>query len=82
MEQAVIMGLPPPEIDRIVSWRNFGLAHSIRDIYLKVGTASLLRKLLEAAIDTVSRSFFLIGDLCRSNQSTQATITVCSIFSR
>ncbi|PIL25894.1 hypothetical protein GSI_11647 [Ganoderma sinense ZZ0214-1] len=36
MEQAVIMGLPPPEIDNIVSWRNFGLAHSIRDIYLRL----------------------------------------------
>ena len=36
MEQAVIMGLPPPEIDNIVSWRNYGLAHSIRDIYLRV----------------------------------------------
>ncbi|KAI1790577.1 hypothetical protein LXA43DRAFT_890846 [Ganoderma leucocontextum] len=36
MEQAVIMGLPPSEIDSIVSWRNFGLAHSIRDIYLKL----------------------------------------------
>ncbi|KAI0742707.1 hypothetical protein C8Q80DRAFT_1221158 [Daedaleopsis nitida] len=35
-EQTVVMGLPPPEIDRVVSWRNYGLAHSIRDIYLKV----------------------------------------------
>ena len=35
-QQTVIMGLPPPEVDNIVSWRNFGLAHSIRDLYLKV----------------------------------------------
>ena len=35
-EQTIIMGLPPPEVDSIVSWRNFGLAHSIRDVYLKV----------------------------------------------
>ncbi|KAI0717740.1 hypothetical protein C8T65DRAFT_571587 [Cerioporus squamosus] len=35
-EQTVIMGLPPPEIDNVVSWRNYGLAHSIRDIYLKI----------------------------------------------
>ncbi|RDX41179.1 hypothetical protein OH76DRAFT_1489711 [Lentinus brumalis] len=35
-EQTLIMGLPPPEIDNGVSWRNYGLAHSIRDIYLKI----------------------------------------------
>ncbi len=44
MEQAVIMGLPPPEIDNIVSWRNFGVAHSIRNIYLKVRMAILHRE--------------------------------------
>lgn len=37
-EQSVIMGLPPPEVDNWVSFRNYGLAHSIRDIYLKVST--------------------------------------------
>ncbi|TBU45668.1 hypothetical protein BD309DRAFT_955656 [Dichomitus squalens] len=36
MEQSVIMGLPPPEIDGVVSWRNYGVAHSIRNIYLKL----------------------------------------------
>ncbi|RPD77045.1 hypothetical protein L226DRAFT_483343 [Lentinus tigrinus ALCF2SS1-7] len=35
-ERTVIMGLPPPEIDNRVSWRNYGLASSIRDIYLKI----------------------------------------------
>lgn len=32
------MGLPPPEVDNIVSWRNFGLAHSIRSVYLNVSS--------------------------------------------
>ncbi|KAH9893932.1 hypothetical protein C8Q73DRAFT_774184 [Cubamyces lactineus] len=35
-EQTVVMGLPPPEVDNIQSWRNYGLAHSIRGIYLKL----------------------------------------------
>ncbi|OCH91320.1 hypothetical protein OBBRIDRAFT_887032 [Obba rivulosa] len=35
-EQTLIMGLPPPEVDNWVSYRNFGLAHSIRSIYLKI----------------------------------------------
>ncbi|EIW56653.1 uncharacterized protein TRAVEDRAFT_49473 [Trametes versicolor FP-101664 SS1] len=35
-EQTVVMGLPPPEVDNIVSWRNFGLAHSIRSVYLNI----------------------------------------------
>ncbi|KAI0744733.1 hypothetical protein C8Q76DRAFT_10245 [Earliella scabrosa] len=35
-EQTVIMGLPPPEIDSVVSWRNYGLAHTVRDVYLKI----------------------------------------------
>ncbi|KAI0326798.1 hypothetical protein GY45DRAFT_1328458 [Cubamyces sp. BRFM 1775] len=35
-EQTVVMGLPPPEVDSIQSWRNYGLAHSIRGIYLKL----------------------------------------------
>ncbi|KAH9856382.1 hypothetical protein C2E23DRAFT_882451 [Lenzites betulinus] len=35
-EQTVVMGLPPSEVDNIQSWRNFGLAHSIRSIYLEI----------------------------------------------
>ncbi|THH31372.1 hypothetical protein EUX98_g2807 [Antrodiella citrinella] len=35
-EGKVIMGLPPPNIANWVSWRNFGLAHSIRDIYMRI----------------------------------------------
>ncbi|CAL1697986.1 unnamed protein product [Somion occarium] len=35
-ENTLVMGLPPPEIDRWVSWRNYGLPHSIRQIYLKI----------------------------------------------
>ncbi|KAI8972561.1 hypothetical protein BD414DRAFT_425575 [Trametes punicea] len=35
-ERTVVMGLPPPEIDNISSWRNYGVAHSIRNIYLTV----------------------------------------------
>lgn len=35
-ENTLVMGLPPPEIDNITSWRNFGLAHSIRDVYLNL----------------------------------------------
>ncbi|KAI0656301.1 hypothetical protein C8Q70DRAFT_1013688 [Cubamyces menziesii] len=35
-EHTVVMGLPPPEVDNIQSWRNYGLAHSIRSIYLKL----------------------------------------------
>ncbi|KAI0632872.1 hypothetical protein C8Q77DRAFT_1263022 [Trametes polyzona] len=35
-EQTVVMGLPPPEIDRMHSFRNFGLAESIRGIYLRL----------------------------------------------
>lgn len=35
-EQTLIMGLPPPEVNAWQSWRNYGLAHSIRGIYLKL----------------------------------------------
>ncbi|OSD03676.1 hypothetical protein PYCCODRAFT_1444280 [Trametes coccinea BRFM310] len=35
-ENTVVMGLPPPEIDRVHSWRNYGLAYSIRSIFLKI----------------------------------------------
>ncbi|KAI0651288.1 hypothetical protein C8Q79DRAFT_1004593 [Trametes meyenii] len=35
-EKTVVMGLPPPEVDSIQSFRNYGLAWSIRDIYLKI----------------------------------------------
>ena len=35
-EQTLVMGLPPPEIDNIVSGRNYGLAHSIRGVYIQV----------------------------------------------
>ncbi|TCD62244.1 hypothetical protein EIP91_007140 [Steccherinum ochraceum] len=35
-EGKVIMGLPPPEIANWVSWRNYGLAHSIREIYMRI----------------------------------------------
>ncbi|KAI0668853.1 hypothetical protein C8Q78DRAFT_212859 [Trametes maxima] len=35
-EKTVVMGLPPPEVDNIQSYRNYGLAWSIRDIYLKI----------------------------------------------
>ncbi|KAH9922319.1 uncharacterized protein BXZ73DRAFT_51396 [Epithele typhae] len=36
MDETVVMGLPPPEVDQIVSWRNFGVAYSVRDVYLKI----------------------------------------------
>ncbi|KAI0944487.1 hypothetical protein AcW1_002181 [Taiwanofungus camphoratus] len=32
----LVMGLPPPEVDALQSYRNFGLAHSIREIYIKL----------------------------------------------
>ncbi|KAI9057558.1 hypothetical protein FKP32DRAFT_1615265 [Trametes sanguinea] len=35
-ENTVVMGLPPPDIDRVHSWRNYGLAYSIRSIFLKI----------------------------------------------
>ncbi|CDO70391.1 hypothetical protein BN946_scf184999.g31 [Trametes cinnabarina] len=35
-EHTVVIGLPPPEIDHVESWRNYGLAHSIRSIYLRI----------------------------------------------
>ncbi|KAI0776820.1 hypothetical protein BD413DRAFT_610404 [Trametes elegans] len=35
-EETVVMGLPGSEIDNIESWRNFGLAWSIRNIYLRL----------------------------------------------
>ena len=38
------MGLPPPEVDDVQSWRNWGLAHSIRDIYLKVSKTHVVSR--------------------------------------
>ena len=35
-QDTIIMGLPPPEVDNIISWRNYGLAHSIRETFLQV----------------------------------------------
>ncbi|KAI0370861.1 hypothetical protein BV20DRAFT_943216 [Pilatotrama ljubarskyi] len=35
-QQTVVMGLPPPEVDEIQSWRNYGLGDSIRNIYLHI----------------------------------------------
>ncbi|KAH8084920.1 hypothetical protein BXZ70DRAFT_567025 [Cristinia sonorae] len=35
-EGKVIMGLPSPEIANWVSWRNYGLTYSIRDIYMRI----------------------------------------------
>ncbi|KAI0688494.1 hypothetical protein BC835DRAFT_1419088 [Cytidiella melzeri] len=32
----MVMGLPPPEVYNMQSWRNFGLAHSIRDIFIQL----------------------------------------------
>ena len=34
----MVMGLPPPEVDNMTSYRNFGLAHSIRDIFIGVSS--------------------------------------------
>ncbi|EPS97302.1 hypothetical protein FOMPIDRAFT_1061898, partial [Fomitopsis schrenkii] len=32
--RTLVMGLPPPEVDNVTSWRNFDLAYSVRRIYL------------------------------------------------
>lgn len=34
----MVMGLPPPEVHNLTSYRNFGLAHSIRDIFIQVSS--------------------------------------------
>ncbi|KAH9912121.1 uncharacterized protein B0H18DRAFT_890765 [Fomitopsis serialis] len=33
-QQTLVMGLPPPEVDRWVSARNYDLSHSVRRVYL------------------------------------------------
>lgn len=35
-DHKIIIGLPPPEVDKISSWRNYDLAGSIRQLYLRV----------------------------------------------
>ncbi|KAF7795151.1 hypothetical protein EIP86_006299 [Pleurotus ostreatoroseus] len=35
-QDTMVMGLPPPEVDRWVSARNYGLTHSIREIFIKI----------------------------------------------
>ncbi|OBZ74658.1 hypothetical protein A0H81_05444 [Grifola frondosa] len=35
-EQTLVMGLPPPDVDQWISYRSFGLAQSIQDLYLKM----------------------------------------------
>ncbi|KZT05217.1 uncharacterized protein LAESUDRAFT_813601 [Laetiporus sulphureus 93-53] len=35
-DKKLIMGLPPLEVDRITSWRNYDLAGSIQQLYLKL----------------------------------------------
>lgn len=32
----MVMGLPPPEVYDMQSYRNFGLAHSVREIFVSV----------------------------------------------
>lgn len=66
-EQTVVMGLPPPEIDSVVSWRNYGLAHSIRDVYLKVcDLANKLPPYPSLRLDNVHRFSLIAGSLPNS----------------
>ena len=64
MDQTVIMGLPPPEIDSVVSWRNYGLAHSISSIYLKVSVS--VRASLTHEFSSPPSSCYLIVDCNQS----------------
>ena len=34
-EQTLVMGLPPPEVDNIHSYRNFGLTHSVKNVFIQ-----------------------------------------------
>ncbi|KAI0830157.1 hypothetical protein BC628DRAFT_1473071 [Trametes gibbosa] len=54
-EHTVVMGLPPPEVDNIQSWRNFGLAHSIRSIYIEIlPNRGHAREPLESSDETIT----------------------------
>ncbi|KAI0087609.1 hypothetical protein BDY19DRAFT_892908 [Irpex rosettiformis] len=64
---SMIMGLPPPEVHNMISYRNFGLAHSIRDIFIQ---ASCKNTSAYAVCDSVSRELQMkinhLGLLVRS----------------
>ncbi|KAH9948499.1 hypothetical protein B0H21DRAFT_237381 [Amylocystis lapponica] len=58
-EETLVMGLPPPEIDRIQSCRNFGLAHSVKKVYLQLlpnrGHAKQPNDPADTTVDTESQ---------------------------
>ncbi|CCM02113.1 uncharacterized protein FIBRA_04190 [Fibroporia radiculosa] len=54
-EETLVMGLPPPAVDNWQSWRNYGLAHSVRGIYLKLlPTRGFVDELYDPRDSTVS----------------------------
>ncbi|KAL4245641.1 hypothetical protein ABKN59_010782 [Abortiporus biennis] len=54
-EQTVVMGLPPPEVDSIISWRNYGLSHSVRNIYLNLLPGRGLARYPQEVDDTAKK---------------------------
>lgn len=75
----MVMGLPPPEVHNMQSFRNFGLAYSIREVFISVSVLhTVYLPHLSVESDMSELSFCQTEDW-RDNRSTLAQTVSFSI---